>query len=139
MTLKTYIAKSVVSLAVSLTNSIWAWVAFKPLANGTSKFLTTSAELQAALEKLTQKYSVKLSDKNGVRTSRILPHFNGEIITNPRSQSYYIVTEYGAVNLTGRTTWERAEMLVSIAHPDFRDGLIRAAEEQKIWRRSNKR
>ena len=50
MTLKTYIAKSVVSLAVSLTNSIWAWVAFKPLPNGTSKFLTTSAELQAALE-----------------------------------------------------------------------------------------
>ena len=79
------------------------------------------------------------TDRNGVRTSRILPHFNGEIITNPRSQSYYIVTEYGAVNLTGRTTWERAEMLVSIAHPDFRDQLIAAAEQQKIWRRSNKR
>ena len=78
-------------------------------------------------------------DKKGVRSSRVVPYFNGEIITNPRSQSYYMVTEYGAVNLTGRTTWERAEMLVSIAHPDFRDELIRAAEEQKIWRRSNKR
>ncbi len=78
-------------------------------------------------------------DKNGVRRSRVVPYFNGEIITNPRSQSYYMVTEYGAVNLTGRTTWERAEMLVSIAHPDFRDELIRAAEKQKIWRRSNRR
>ena len=79
------------------------------------------------------------TDEKGTVSSRIVPHFNGEIVTNPRSQSYYIVTEYGAVNLTGRTTWERAELLVSIAHPDFRDGLIREAEKQKIWRRSNKR
>ncbi len=56
-----------------------------------------------------------------------------------RSQAYYLVTEYGAVNLAGRSTWERAEMLVSIAHPDFREELIAAADAQKIWRRSNKR
>ncbi|MBO5504585.1 MAG: butyryl-CoA:acetate CoA-transferase, partial [Lachnospiraceae bacterium] len=67
------------------------------------------------------------------------PHFSGEIITSPRSQVYYIVTEYGAINLEGRTTWERAEMLIGIAHPDYRDQLIREAEEQKIWRRSNRR
>lgn len=78
-------------------------------------------------------------DKTGVRRSRILPHFGGDIVTDPRSQAYYIVTEYGAVNLAGRSTWERAEMLVSIAHPDFRDSLIAAAEEQKIWRKSNRR
>lgn len=78
-------------------------------------------------------------DKAGVRRSRVLPHFNGDIVTDPRSQAYYIVTEYGAVNLAGRSTWERAEMLVSIAHPDFRDSLIAAAEEQKIWRKSNRR
>ena len=78
-------------------------------------------------------------DKSGVRRSRVLPHFNGDIVTGPRSQAYFIVTEYGAVNLTGRSTWERAEMLISIAHPDFRDTLIAAAQEQKIWRRSNRR
>ena len=79
------------------------------------------------------------TDKAGRIHSNILPHFTGEIITSPRSQVYYIVTEYGAVNLEGRTTWERAESLISIAHPDFRDGLIRAAQKQKIWLRSNRR
>jgi len=77
--------------------------------------------------------------KDGVKESRILPHFEGDIVTAPRSQAHFIVTEYGAVNLAGRTTWERAEMLISIAHPDFREELIRAAEDQKIWRKSNKR
>ena len=77
-------------------------------------------------------------DKAGQRHSRILPQFHGEIVTDPRSQAYYIVTEYGAVNLAGRSTWERAEALISIAHPDFRAELIQAAERQKIWRRSNK-
>ena len=78
-------------------------------------------------------------DVKGVQRSRIVPYFQGDIVTDPRSQAYYLVTEYGVVNLVGRTTWERAEMLISIAHPDFRDGLIRAADYQKIWRRSNKR
>ena len=78
-------------------------------------------------------------DKTGERQSRILPYFRGDIVTDPRSQAYYLVTEYGMVNLVGRTTWERAEMLISIAHPDFREELIAAAERQKLWRRSNKR
>lgn len=51
----------------------------------------------------------------------------------------YIVTEYGEVNLAGLTTWQRAEKLIGIAHPDFREDLIKAAEQQKIWRNSNKR
>lgn len=78
-------------------------------------------------------------DKDGVRQSRVKPHFHGDIITDPRSQAYYIVTEYGVVNLCGRSTWERAELLISIAHPEFRDGLIKEAEAQGIWRRSSKR
>ncbi len=77
-------------------------------------------------------------DKSGARRSRIVPHFSGDIVTDPRSQAYYIVTEYGGVNLAGRSSWERAERLISIAHPDFREELIAAAEAQNIWRRSNR-
>ena len=79
------------------------------------------------------------TDRHGVKHSRILPQFNGDIITSPRSQVYFLATEYGVINLEGRSTWERAEMLISIAHPEFRDMLIKEAEERKIWRRSNKR
>ena len=78
-------------------------------------------------------------DKDGTVRSRIVPAFQGDIVTDPRSQAYYMVTEYGMVNLVGRTTWERAEMLISIAHPDFREELIQKAEENGIWIQSNKR
>ena len=74
-------------------------------------------------------------DADGVRKSCILPHFAGDIITSPRSQVYYIATEYGVVNMEGASSWERAERLISIAHPDFRDELIREAEKLKIWRK----
>ena len=77
--------------------------------------------------------------EDGTVHSRIRPQFDGDIITSPRSEVYFIVTEYGVVNLEGMSTWERAELLISIAHPDFRDELIREAEERKIWRRSNRR
>lgn len=83
--------------------------------------------------------SSSFRDKQGNLHSRIKPKFTGgDIITTPRTQAFYIVTEYGCVNLAGRSAWERAESLISLAHPDFRDELIQAAQEQKIWRRSNK-
>ena len=50
----------------------------------------------------------------------------------------YTSTEYGMVNLKGLSTWERAEALISVAHPDFREQLIADAEKMHIWRRSNK-
>ena len=43
------------------------------------------------------------------------------------------------VNLKGLSTWERAEAIISIAHPDFRDELISQAGAMHIWRKSNKR
>ena len=83
--------------------------------------------------------SSTFKDRGGRRHSRIVPYFMGDIVTDPRSQAYHVVTEYGCVNLVGRTTWERSEMLISIAHPDFREDLIREAELMKIWRPSNKK
>lgn len=79
-------------------------------------------------------------DKKGICHSNIFPCFTqGDIITTPRTQAPYMVTEYGIVNLVGLTTWQRAEKIISLAHPDFREGLIKAAEKQRIWRKSNKR
>ncbi|MBQ6496914.1 MAG: butyryl-CoA:acetate CoA-transferase [Firmicutes bacterium] len=79
-------------------------------------------------------------DKKGNLHSNIKPYFSaGDIVSTPRSEAHYIVTDQGKVNLAGRTTWERAELMISIAHPQFRDELIKAAEEQGIWKRSNKR
>lgn len=78
-------------------------------------------------------------DRHGRPHSRIKPQFNGDIVTSPRSQVYFLATEYGVVNLEGRSTWERAEQIISIAHPDFRDELIAEAQQRKIWRKSNKR
>lgn len=80
------------------------------------------------------------TDKKGHRHSRIVPYLKpGETVTDPSSQAYKIVTEYGMVNLAGCSTWERAEKLISISHPDFRDSLIWTAEKMNVWKRSNKR
>jgi butyryl-CoA:acetate CoA-transferase len=62
----------------------------------------------------------------------------GSIVSAPRSATHYVVTEYGAVNLKGKSTYERAELLISIAHPDFREELQREAEKMGIWKNSSK-
>ena len=83
--------------------------------------------------------SSTVTGKDGSLKSRIVPTLTqGTIVTDPRSTIHYLVTEYGMVNLKGTSTWERAEKIISIAHPDFREDLIAQAEKMGIWRRSNR-
>ncbi len=78
--------------------------------------------------------------KDGTKTSNIrMPMPEGSCMTCTRTNTNYLVTEFGMVNLKGMTTWERAEKIISVADPDFRDELIADAEKIHIWRRSNKR
>lgn len=77
--------------------------------------------------------------KSGEVVSRVAPVLpTGGIVTDPRPQVHYLVTEWGKVDLAGCSTWERAEKIISIAHPDFRDELINKADQMNIWRRSNR-
>ena len=105
---------------------------------GQVDFITGALEAEHGRAFLTM--HATFTDKAGNTHSRILPKFTeGDIITTPRTQAPSIVTEYGIADLPGKPTWQRAEALINIAHPDFREELIRAAEEQNIWRQSNKR
>ncbi|QDR82432.1 acetyl-CoA hydrolase/transferase family protein [Sporomusa termitida] len=77
--------------------------------------------------------------RTGQMKSRVLKNLPlSSVVTNPRTQAHYLVTEWGVADLAGRSTWERAERIINIAHPAFREDLIRAAEQLGIWRQSNK-
>lgn len=84
--------------------------------------------------------SSTFTTKDGTVNSRIRPTLaNGSIVTDTRANVHYFVTEYGIVNLKGLSAWQKAEAIISVAHPDFRDELIAEAEKMKIWKNSNKR
>jgi acyl-CoA hydrolase len=67
-------------------------------------------------------------ERHGIRRSRIVLDLTpGNVVTTPRTDVMYAVTEYGLVNLKGKSVPERAKAMISLAHPDFRDGLEREA------------
>ena len=83
--------------------------------------------------------SSTFKNKQGELESRIVPTLApGSIVTDTRANIHYLVTEYGKVCLKGLSTWEKTAAIISVAHPDFRDDLIKEAEKMKIWRRSNR-
>jgi acyl-CoA hydrolase len=72
-------------------------------------------------------------DKRGERRSRIVLRLTpGNVVTTPRTDVMFVVTEYGLVNLKGKSVPERARALISIAHPDFRESLEREACEHRL-------
>lgn len=75
---------------------------------------------------------LKSTAKKGTISS-IVPQLPlGSIVTVSRMDVQYICTEYGIVNLFGKTNRERAQLLISIAHPDFREELTAQARQLGI-------
>jgi 4-hydroxybutyrate CoA-transferase len=67
------------------------------------------------------------------QVSRIVPTLTpGSAVTTTRAHVHYVVTEYGRVMLFGRSTADRARMLISIAAPQFREQLERAAHDLRL-------
>jgi acyl-CoA hydrolase/GNAT superfamily N-acetyltransferase len=64
--------------------------------------------------------------------SRIVPLLGDTAVVVPRGDVHYVVTEYGAVNLFGKSLQERAMGMISIAHPDFREELFSRAKEMGL-------
>lgn len=84
--------------------------------------------------------STYTNKKTGKSVSNIVPNFDtGSAITAARPNTNWIVTEHGKFNCKGKSTWERAEGLINISAPEFRDDLIKEAEKMNVWRNSNKR
>jgi acyl-CoA hydrolase/GNAT superfamily N-acetyltransferase len=71
------------------------------------------------------------TSKNGKR-SKIVPVLNDAAIVVPRGDVHYVVTEYGVVNLFGKSLQERVLALIGIAHPDHREQLFDAAKEARL-------
>jgi acyl-CoA hydrolase len=76
-------------------------------------------------------------ERDGVRRSRVVFNLTpGNIVTAPRSDMMFVVTEFGMVNLKGRSIPERAKAMISLAHPDYRDELERDARTHGLIPRS---
>jgi acyl-CoA hydrolase len=72
-------------------------------------------------------------EKKGERRSRIVLDLTpGNIVTTPRSDVMYVVTEFGIANLKGKCVAERAKAIIGLAHPDFREDLERQAYENRL-------
>ena len=83
-----------------------------------------SFAIGAMLSKGGRSITMLRSTSNDGRISRIAPFLDpGTIVTVPRNYADYIVTEYGVASLLGKSQRQRAEELIAIAHPDFRDEL----------------
>jgi len=75
--------------------------------------------------------------RGGKRASRIVARIDdSNVVTTPRTDVMYVVTEHGIANLKGKSIHERATALIGLAHPDFREQLEREAREYGLLARS---
>ncbi len=78
-------------------------------------------------------------DKAGNLQSKIKPFLTpGAACTISRQMTHYIVTEYGKALMKCQSVWKRTENIIDIAHPQFRDDLIKEAQKLGFWKRTNK-
>ena len=69
-------------------------------------------------------------DKEGNLKSNIVPFIpGGSVVSGPRTMIQYVATEYGVAKLSGLSLRERAEAMISVAHPAFREELAQYAKE----------
>jgi len=73
------------------------------------------------------------------KKSRVVPSFSDTAVVVPRGDVQYVITEYGAVNLLGKSLQERALAMISIAHPNFRDELFFEAKKMGLLDAGRKR
>ena len=89
-----------------------------------SSSLKTGAQLSKGGKSILTAYSTAAKGT----ISRIVPKIAGPT-TDPRADTQFVVTEYGIADMVGKSTAERAEALIAIAHPRFRDELRHGARE----------
>jgi acyl-CoA hydrolase/L-amino acid N-acyltransferase YncA len=71
-------------------------------------------------------------DEDGRPISNVVPKLDEAAVVVPRGDVHYVVTEYGVVNLFGKSLQERVIAMITMAHPDFRESLFEAAKEQGL-------
>jgi len=86
----------------------------------------------AAMSKGGKSILMMTSTSDHGRKSRIIPNLSDIAVVVPRGDVQFVATEYGVVNLFGKTLQERSMALISIAHPDFRDELFSKAKELNL-------
>jgi itaconate CoA-transferase len=62
------------------------------------------------------------------KVSKIVPRLEGPV-TTPRNDVHFVVTEFGSVDLKGKSSTERALALIQLAHPQFRDDILTQAKQ----------
>ncbi|HOX36800.1 MAG TPA: acetyl-CoA hydrolase/transferase C-terminal domain-containing protein [Candidatus Brocadiia bacterium] len=115
-------AESIGMKQISGNGGMWDFVIGSQWSRGGKSFICLASTYNAS---------------DGSLRSSIVPTFDpGSIVTVPRQMVDYVVTEFGAARVKLMPTWKRAEALINISHPQFRDELIKAAEKMKIWHKA---